>query len=123
MTRRRHEVDAVGVRLDRNGAESLERAQDRGDHGPPFGGHAVGGVEVVPVAAAEREIAVERVDQDLEGLLERPQMRALRRLLRLTGQPLGAHAEVAQVLQELGEDPERVGNGRDGPREHERRIE
>ena len=50
-------------------------------------------------------------------------MRALRGLVRLAGQSLGAHAEVAQVLQELREDAERVGGRRDGPREHERGIE
>ncbi len=50
-------------------------------------------------------------------------MRALSGLGRFAGQALGAHAEVAQVLQKLREDAERVGRRRDGLGEHQRRVE
>jgi len=51
------------------------------------------------------------------------EMRALGGLPRVTGQPLGAHAEVAEVLEERRKDAEYVRRGCDGPREHERGIE
>src|SRR2546422_10100289 len=113
------EVDAVGIRLDGCGAESRQRAQDRGDDGPPLGGHAIGGGGIVPVPAAEREIAVERVDENLEGLLERTEMRALGGLPRGTGPPLGAHPELAGVGGGGRKDAEGGRGGGPGPTEQE----
>ena len=123
MVGRRHEIDAVGIGLDRRGAERRQAIEDRRDDGPALGRHAVGGREVVPVPAVEREVAVERVDEDLEGLLEGAEVRALGGVRRLAGQPLGVHPELAQALEERREDAERVGGRSDRPRQHDRGIE
>ena len=123
MARRRHEVDAVGVGLDRGRAQLGEAVEERADDRAALGRHAVGGLEIVPVPAREAEIAVERVDQDLERLLERGQVGALGGVARLAHPALGAHAEVAQVAQELGEDREGVGDRRDPAGQHQRGVE
>ena len=78
-------------------------------------GDPVGHVEVVPVPLREGEVAVERVDEDLEGLLERVQEDPVLGGGRLPGQPLGRHPELAQVAQQRGGDPERGRRPGTGP--------
>jgi hypothetical protein len=102
----RHEVNAVGVRLDRGSRRGPRAPQTARTTRAPLGGHAIGGVEVVPVPSAEREIAVEGIDQDLKDCWMRAEMRALGRLACLASQALGAHPELAQVLEQLAKDTE-----------------
>ena len=69
------------------------------------------------------EVAVEGVDESLEGLLERGEQEAVGLGDGLPGQAPGRQAELPQVAQERREDAEPVGGGRDALREHERGVE
>ena len=110
---RGNEVEAVGVHLDDGGAESSEPVDESRDETPALRGDAIGRLEIVPVAEARPEVAVERVDEDLEGLLERPEEPAIRLRPRLAGEPLRGHPELAEVAQHLPEDAQGVGGGHD----------
>src|SRR3990170_3573805 len=74
----------------------VAEAAQQGRHEPaPLGGHAVGGVVVVPVGKRGAQVAVEGVDEDLEGLLEGGEQEPLGLGGCLAREPLGRHAEVA----------------------------
>ena len=120
---RREKVHAVGVGLDRHGAERGQAVHDRGHHLPALGGHPIGGGEVVEVAARERQVAVEGVDEDLERLLQRVLVRALLGILGAAGQVLGADADVAQMVEQRREHAQLVGGRRDAAGQHQRGIE
>src|SRR6266446_3157119 len=76
------------------------------------GGHAVGGFEVVPVRRREAEVAVERVDEDLEGLRQRELVLALLLAGGGLGRALGGDAHVAQMGEKVEEDAQLVARGR-----------
>ena len=122
-SRGRHEVDAVGVHLDDGGPQLVQPGDQILDEGAAFARHAVGGVVVVPVPLGEGEVAVEGVDEDLEGLLERPRQGPLGGGGRLAGETLGRHSELAEIAEQGGEDAEGIAARRDLLREHERGIE
>ena len=121
--RGRDEVDAVGVHLDHGGAQVAEPVEQRLHEPPALAGHAVGHLEVVPVPLREGEVAVERVDEDLEGLLERVQEDPVLRGGRLAGQPLGRDAELAEVAEQGRRDPEPVGGREEVLPQHQGRVE
>ena len=100
MTRRRDEVDAIRVRFDGRRAQLGEALEERGDDRAPLRRDTVGGVVVVPVTAAEREVAVKGIDQDLERLLERAEVGPLGGVSGFPGEPLGPNAKIAEMLEQ-----------------------
>ena len=121
--RGRDEVDPVGVDLDHGGAQRPQPIEQGLHEAPALAGDPVGHVEVVPVALREGEVAVEGVDEDLEGLLERVQEDPVLGSGGLPGQPLGRDPELAQVAQQRGGDSQAVGGREQGLGQHQGRVE
>src|SRR5260370_27084691 len=74
------------------------------------------------MAKRETEIAVERIDQDLEGLLKRFQVAAFAALEFAHG-GLGLNAEASQVLEYFEEYSQPVGCTRMPALDHQRRVQ
>src|SRR4051812_44686826 len=91
-TRRWDEVDAVRIDLDRRGTVLVQTGHDLLDDALARQRHLLGSVIVVEQSAAVSQVAIERVDEDLERALHplphRP-LGLLTGLRRATGLPLG----------------------------------
>ena len=72
----------------------------------PAPGHGVGLDEIVEVAHRKAEVAVKRVDENFEGLLQRLEV-APRGAVEFARRRLGLDAEAAQVAEHLEEHAER----------------
>src|ERR1700750_542135 len=68
--RRRDEIDAIGINLDHLRALGFEAFDHLLEQVATYLSYARSGVEVGEVTLGETEIAVEAVDQDLEGVLQ-----------------------------------------------------
>src|SRR2546430_13940257 len=119
----RDEVGAFRARSGGRRAELGEALEERGDDRAPLRRDTVGGVVVVPVTAAEREVAVEGIDQDLERLLERAEVGPLGGGSGFPGEPLGPNAENAEMLEQRRGAAQRVGGWRERGGGHPRRAE
>ena len=119
----RNEIDAVGVDFDDLRAARVQPIDHLLQKLAPDLGDARGRVEIGEVSLSETEIAVEAVDQNLEGVLERVEDTAAcfpvgGRMLRLGFEPEGA-----QIGQQMPEDLELIGHREAIELQHDRGIE
>src|ERR1700691_4158808 len=78
--------------------------------------------EVIEMTERKSEVAVKRIDQNLERQLKRVGVAALapREFAR---ECLGLHPEAAQIAEQLEKDAEAIGRGRMPILQHQRRIQ
>ena len=97
--RRRNEIDAVGVDFDDLGAARVQPIDHLLQQLAADLGDARGRVEIGKVALSETEIAVEAVDQDLEGVLQSAENIAAASVRGGAHARLGLEPEGAQIGQ------------------------
>src|SRR5207248_772719 len=95
--RRRNEVDAVGVDFDDLGAARLQPIDHLLQKLAPNLGDSRSGIEIGEVSLRETEVAVETINQNLEGVLERMEILLLRAVLRRTHARFRFETECAQI--------------------------
>ena len=120
---RRDEVDAVGVDFDDLRASGVEPVDHLLQEVAADLGDARGGVEIGEVALREAEVAVEAVDEDLEGVLEGVEVLLLGAIARSAHGGFCFQAKLPQIGQEAAEDLELVGDGEAIELQHDAGVE
>ena len=120
---RRNEIDAVGVDFDDFRALRFQPFDHLLEQIAPDLGDTRGGFEVGEVSLRKTEIAVETVDQNLEGVLQGMEVAPLRCVLGVTHIALRLEAKGTQVGEEMAKDLELIVHRKAIELEHDRRIE
>ena len=111
MDRRRDEIDAVGIDFDDLCALRFEPVDHLLEQIAPDLGDPRGGVEIGKMSLRETEVAVEAVDQDFEGVLQRVKVVPLRRDPSASRMfALRLEAEGAQIGEQVAKDLELIGS-------------
>ena len=120
---RRNKIDAVGVDFDDLGAARVQPIDHLLQQLAADLGDARRRVEIGKVALRETEIAVEAVDQDFEGVLQRLKILLLLPIRGGAHARLGFEPESAQIGQQMAKNLELIGHREAIELEHDGRIE